>query len=100
MEDIGELLEPGAARAILGTAAAADPDVRARGRWRSTPSASSSAIDIRGGHVMVQGLAEEGPALEDAIPALDDAGAPRYLVTAIARDGTLDGPDLRCTNAS
>ena len=27
--------------------------------------------------------------------ALDEAGTPRYLVTAIARDGTLDGPDLR-----
>ncbi len=28
-------------------------------------------------------------------PALDEAGTPRYLVTSIARDGTLDGPDLR-----
>ncbi len=27
--------------------------------------------------------------------ALEDAGAPRYLVTSIARDGTLDGPDMR-----
>ena len=44
---------------------------------------------------MVRGLAGGGPALEDAIPALDDAGAPRYLVTSIARDGTLKGPDLK-----
>ncbi len=29
------------------------------------------------------------------MPALDDAGAPRYLVTSIARDGTLKGPDMK-----
>ena len=29
--------------------------------------------------------------------ALDDAGAPRYLITSIARDGTLEGPDMACT---
>jgi phosphoribosylformimino-5-aminoimidazole carboxamide ribonucleotide (ProFAR) isomerase len=26
--------------------------------------------------------------------SLDDAGTPRYLVTSVARDGTLEGPDL------
>jgi phosphoribosylformimino-5-aminoimidazole carboxamide ribonucleotide (ProFAR) isomerase len=44
---------------------------------------------------MVKGWTEEGPVLEEILPALNDAGTPRYLVTAIARDGTLDGPDLR-----
>ena len=53
------------------------------------------AVDVRGGHAMVKGWREEGPPVEEVIPALNDAGTPRYLVTAIARDGTLDGPDLR-----
>jgi phosphoribosylformimino-5-aminoimidazole carboxamide ribonucleotide (ProFAR) isomerase len=44
---------------------------------------------------MVKGWREEGPAVGDVMSPLNDAGAPRYLVTAIARDGTLDGPDLR-----
>ena len=44
---------------------------------------------------MVKGWKQEGPALEEAMAALNDAGTPRYLVTSIARDGTLDGPDLR-----
>ena len=44
---------------------------------------------------MVRGWTEEGPVLEEAIPSLDDAGAPRYLVTSIARDGTLKGPDIK-----
>ena len=43
---------------------------------------------------MMRGWQEAGPALEAAIPALDDAGAPRYLATSIARDGTLKGPDM------
>lgn len=94
MEDIGELLETGAARAILGTAAAADPTF-VRRAVEEYAEAIVVAIDTRGDHVMVKGWQEEGPALEEAIPALDDAGAPRYLVTSIARDGTLKGPDIK-----
>jgi phosphoribosylformimino-5-aminoimidazole carboxamide ribotide isomerase/phosphoribosylanthranilate isomerase len=44
---------------------------------------------------MVRGWQEEGPPLQDAVARLDEAGSPRYLVTSIARDGTLEGPDLR-----
>ncbi|HEY6567196.1 MAG TPA: 1-(5-phosphoribosyl)-5-[(5-phosphoribosylamino)methylideneamino]imidazole-4-carboxamide isomerase [Actinomycetota bacterium] len=94
MEDIGQLLETGAARAILGTAAAADPTF-VRRAVEEYAEAIVVAIDTRGDHVMVKGWQEEGPALEEAIPALDDAGAPRYLVTSIARDGTLKGPDIK-----
>ena len=43
---------------------------------------------------MIDGWREEGPELDAALSGLNDAGAPRYLVTAIARDGTLEGPDL------
>jgi phosphoribosylformimino-5-aminoimidazole carboxamide ribotide isomerase len=94
MEDIGGLLETGAARAILGTAAAADPGF-VRRAVEEYAEAIVVAVDTRGGHVMVRGWQEEGPVLEESIPALDDAGAPRYLVTSIARDGTLKGPDVK-----
>lgn len=94
LEDIGRLLETGAARAILGTAAAADPGF-VRRAVEEYAEAIVVAIDTRGGRVMVRGWQEEGPVLEDSIPALDDAGAPRYLVTSIARDGTLKGPDVK-----
>jgi phosphoribosylformimino-5-aminoimidazole carboxamide ribonucleotide (ProFAR) isomerase len=52
------------------------------------------AVDVRDGHVMTHGWRERGPRLEEALAALDDAGAPRYLVTSIERDGTMDGPDV------
>src|SRR5205814_7761484 len=84
----------GAARAILGTAAALDAGFVARAVEEHAERVLV-AVDVRGGHVMVKGWTEEGPLLEDAMPALNEAGAPRYLVTAIARDGTLDGTDIR-----
>ena len=93
-DDINELLEAGAARVILGTTAAADPSFVRRAVEEHAESIVV-AVDVRGGHVMVRGWKEEGPTLEDAVPALEAAGAPRYLITSIARDGTLKGPDMK-----
>ncbi len=94
LEQIQQVLDLGGARAILGTAAALDPTLVARA-VEEFAERVLVAVDVRGGRVMVKGWQEEGPALEEVLPALNEAGTPRYLVTAIARDGTLDGPDLR-----
>jgi phosphoribosylformimino-5-aminoimidazole carboxamide ribotide isomerase len=94
LEDIALVLENGAGRVILGTSAALDPSFVARA-VEEFAERILVAIDVRGGHTMVKGWQEEGPLLDEVVPALDDAGTPRYLVTAIARDGTLEGPDLR-----
>jgi phosphoribosylformimino-5-aminoimidazole carboxamide ribotide isomerase len=93
LEAVGSVLETGAARAILGTAAAADPAFVTRAVEEFAEHVVVG-VDVRGGHLMVRGWTEEGPALDDALAALDDAGSPRYLVTSIARDGTLEGPDV------
>jgi phosphoribosylformimino-5-aminoimidazole carboxamide ribotide isomerase len=90
---IDEAIADGAARAILGTAAAAEPTFVAEAVERADGRVVV-AVDVREGHVMTHGWREEGPRLEDAVPALHAAGAPRFLVTSIARDGTMDGPDL------
>jgi phosphoribosyl isomerase A len=87
------LFEDGAARAILGTAAAADVSLVGRA-VEEFAERVVVAVDVRGGRLMLDGWREEGPELGSALSELDDAGAPRYLVTAIARDGTLEGPDL------
>lgn len=94
LEDIGAALEAGASRVILGTAAAADPAFVSRAVEEFAEHVVV-AVDVRGGHVMVRGWKHEGAPLDEAIAALDEQGAPRYLVTSIARDGTLEGPDLR-----
>jgi len=93
LDEIRAILELGAARAILGTAAAADATFVARAVEEFAEHVVV-ALDVRGGKVMVRGWTEEGPELDAAIPMLVEAGAPRFLVTSIARDGTLEGPDL------
>jgi phosphoribosylformimino-5-aminoimidazole carboxamide ribotide isomerase len=93
LEAAAAVFEAGAARAILGTAAAADATFVERA-VEEFAERVVVAVDVRGGHLMIDGWREEGPELGSAISGLNDAGAPRYLVTAIARDGTLDGPDL------
>jgi phosphoribosyl isomerase A len=94
LESIAEVLELGAKRVVLGTQAALDPTFVERAVEEHAEKIVV-AVDVRAGRIMVRGWQDEGPALEDGLHALEDAGAPRYLVTSIARDGTLDGPDLR-----
>ena len=60
----------------------------------------ASVLEIGAGRAILGTSAALDPgfvarAVEEVIPVLNDAGTPRYLVTAIARDGTLEGPDLR-----
>jgi phosphoribosylformimino-5-aminoimidazole carboxamide ribotide isomerase len=93
LEAVSALVDDGAARTILGTAAAADASFVARA-VEEFAERVVVAVDVRGGRVMTNGWREEGPELGPALTALNEAGAPRYLVTSIARDGTLEGPDL------
>jgi phosphoribosylformimino-5-aminoimidazole carboxamide ribotide isomerase len=90
---IEEAVEDGAARAILGTAAALDPGFVAEA-VEHYPDHVLVAVDVKDGRVMTHGWQEQGPRLEEAVPALTDAGAPRFLVTSVQKDGTMDGPDL------
>jgi phosphoribosylformimino-5-aminoimidazole carboxamide ribotide isomerase len=93
LEDIGRALRWGAARAILGTAAVTDVSFVSRAVEEYAEHVVV-AVDVRGGQAMLSGWQQEGPPIDQLIPALGDAGAPRLLVTSIARDGTLEGPDL------
>ncbi len=90
---VEQALADGAARAILGTAAALDPGFVTQAVELAGDHVAV-AIDVSDGRVMTHAWREAGPRLEEAVPALHDAGAPRFLVTSISRDGTMDGPDL------
>jgi len=91
--DVDRVLTLGAARAVLGTAAARDPEFvrRAVGEHGDRVVV---ALDTRDGKVMVRGWRDAAGPLERFLPALDSAGAPRFLITSIGSDGTLEGPDL------
>lgn len=86
-------IEDGAARTILGTAAALDPGFVAEAVEHFGEHVLV-AVDVKDGRVMTHGWQQEGPRLEDAVPKLTHAGVRRLLVTSVQKDGTMDGPDF------
>jgi len=99
MATIGDWLDRGLARVILGTAAVRDPDL-VREAARSFPGQIAVGIDARKGMVAVAGWAEttDISALELA-RRFEDAGVGAIIYTDIDRDGALQGPNVEATAA-
>jgi len=93
LEDAWRLLEAGAARVVIGTAAFVDDQALAR-YATELGERLVVAIDIRDGLVAVDGW-ERTVALraEEAVQRCREAGVQRILCTAIERDGMLSGPN-------
>jgi phosphoribosylformimino-5-aminoimidazole carboxamide ribotide isomerase len=94
LEDAERLLDTGASRIVVGTAAFAEPD--ALERYASAfGDRLVVAVDVREGRVAVGGwLRETDLTAEAAAERCAAAGVSRLLCTAVERDGTLAGPDL------
>jgi phosphoribosylformimino-5-aminoimidazole carboxamide ribotide isomerase len=91
LEDAYALLEAGADRVVIGTAAWPDP-----APWADALGpALVVAVDVRAGGIRTGGWTKDGGlAADEALRRAKACGVPRCLVTAIERDGTLAGPDL------
>jgi len=88
--DARALLDAGAERVVVGTAAFPDPALFAELGERLVV-----ALDVRDGQVRTAGWTEgSGLTVDEAARRCRDAGVTRVLCTAIERDGTLAGPDL------
>ena len=87
LADVHSLLDAGADRVVVGTAAWPDPTA-----WLELGEAVVLAVDVRDGELRTRGWTN-GAGLMLADAAARAPGA-RALVTAIDRDGTLAGPDL------
>lgn len=89
-------LRAGAARVVVGTAALRDPAFAGRLVGQFGARRIVVALDVREGLAVGQGWVPgaEGVAVADALERLADEGVRIFEVTAIDRDGTLDGPDL------
>ena len=89
-------LEAGAAVPSITRAALRDPAFAGRLAARFGPEHIGVALDVRDGlavgHGWVPGAT--GVAVADALTRLADVGIRTFEVTAIDRDGTLEGPDL------
>ena len=94
--DAATALAAGAARIVVGTAALRDPSFA--GNLVATFGAERvvAAIDVREGRAVGEGWRKgaAGPVAADAIAALAGVGVRVFEVTAISRDGLLEGPDL------
>ena len=92
--DAERLIEAGAARVVIGTAAFAGEMALSRFA-AALGDRLVVAIDVRKGLVAVRGWEQTtGLTVEEAVARCAQAGVPRLLCTAIERDGTLGGPAL------
>ncbi|MFF5492996.1 bifunctional 1-(5-phosphoribosyl)-5-((5-phosphoribosylamino)methylideneamino)imidazole-4-carboxamide isomerase/phosphoribosylanthranilate isomerase PriA [Streptomyces aquilus] len=86
-------LATGCTRVNLGTAALESPE------WVAKVIAEHGdriavGLDVRGTTLKGRGWTSEGGDLYEALERLDKEGCARYVVTDIAKDGTLQGPNL------
>jgi 1-(5-phosphoribosyl)-5-[(5-phosphoribosylamino)methylideneamino] imidazole-4-carboxamide isomerase/N-(5'phosphoribosyl)anthranilate isomerase len=86
-------LATGAARVNIGTAALEDPAWcdRVVGEYGERVAIG---LDVRGRTLSARGWTRDGGDLFDVLARLDKAGASRYVVTDITKDGTMRGPNL------
>lgn len=94
LEDAAQLLDGGAARVVIGTAAVERPQLvaEAAARW---PGRVAVGLDHRGGEVRLRGWAEgAGRNVTELVPEVVASGAVAVIVTDISRDGRLAGPDV------
>ena len=88
------VLQAGAQRVILGTALWSEPDALAT-YVQALNDRLVVALDVRDGVLAVRGwLSSTELGVDDAVEQCRQAGVTRLHVTAIARDGTMSGPDL------
>jgi len=86
-------LATGCARINLGTAALENPD------WTSLVIKKygeriAVGLDVRGHTLAARGWTKEGGDLFETLARLDRDGCARYVVTDVAKDGTMQGPNL------
>jgi 1-(5-phosphoribosyl)-5-[(5-phosphoribosylamino)methylideneamino] imidazole-4-carboxamide isomerase/N-(5'phosphoribosyl)anthranilate isomerase len=92
-ESLERALATGCQRINLGTAALENPE------WTSTVIKKygeriAVGLDVRGHTLAARGWTQEGGDLFETLERLDRDGCSRYVVTDVAKDGTMQGPNL------
>ncbi|HEX8386870.1 MAG TPA: HisA/HisF-related TIM barrel protein, partial [Rubricoccaceae bacterium] len=95
LEDVEAMLALGVYRVVLGTVAARDPQMVSEAVARFGAARIVVGIDARDGEAQTEGW-EKGSGVDAVALALDmeARGVRRLVYTDIARDGTLDGPNV------
>ena len=99
MATIEGWLSKGLSRVILGTVAVENPAL-VREAAAAFPGKVAVGIDARGGRVATKGWAEETDILvTDLAQSFEDAGVAAIIYTDILRDGAMQGPNIKATEA-
>lgn len=93
-ESLNRALSTGCTRVNLGTAAIEDPEWTGKVISQHGPRIAVG-LDVRGHTLAARGWTREGGDLFEMIAKLDSYGCARYIVTDVAKDGTLTGPNLQ-----
>jgi phosphoribosyl isomerase A len=92
-ESLERALSTGCTRVNIGTAALEQPE------WCEEIIASygdriAIGLDVRGSRLAARGWTRDGGDLYETLRRLDGAGCARFVVTDVAADGMLSGPNL------
>lgn len=92
VEAAEELFSAGVERVVIGTAALTDPDLV---RTLAQDHRVAVGLDAKSGEVATDGwLVGSGRTVLNVARSFADVGVDAFVVTDIARDGTLSGPDI------
>jgi 1-(5-phosphoribosyl)-5-[(5-phosphoribosylamino)methylideneamino] imidazole-4-carboxamide isomerase/N-(5'phosphoribosyl)anthranilate isomerase len=86
-------LATGCARVVIGTAALENPDW-VRAAIGEHGDRIAVGLDVRGTTLAARGWTQDGGELFDVLARLDADGCQRYVVTDVAKDGMMAGPNL------
>ncbi|MGA7396475.1 MAG: 1-(5-phosphoribosyl)-5-[(5-phosphoribosylamino)methylideneamino]imidazole-4-carboxamide isomerase [Solirubrobacterales bacterium] len=94
-EAVAAVLDAGAARVVIGTAALRDPEFLSEVIKVHGASKVVVSVDARGGKVSLAGWTESsGVDVADAVADLSKRGVERFLFTPIEVDGMMTGPNM------
>ena len=95
LEAVERMLELGAARVVIGTAAVRSPELVPAALARAGAERLAVGIDARAGIVAIRGWREQsGERVDDLARRVIGEGIRTLVYTDVARDGMLEGPDV------
>jgi phosphoribosylformimino-5-aminoimidazole carboxamide ribotide isomerase len=95
LDAIARVLDAGAARVVIGTAAVRVPELVPAAVGQAGAERLAVGIDARAGVVAIRGWREEtGERAEDVARRVISQGIRTLVYTDVARDGMLQGPDV------
>jgi phosphoribosylanthranilate isomerase len=92
-DSLDRALATGCRRVNIGTAALEQPEWCAE-VIEEFGDRVAIGLDVRGSRLAARGWTQEGGDLDETIDRLDAAGCSRYVVTDVASDGMLSGPNI------